>query len=258
MGHKILHFPHTFTVIFANFFSKQDGAKSSEKVHSHADFLSILFLVFRHSIVHSAAVLLSSVWLWLRSQELQRRHQETWVFVTLIFFSLLTAYAQKQLQEPIVIILDIAKTESNNCLYTVGGYLWHFIYQQFGGRPQNCYTDRIFFFTFQFRSNYAGLRHFTPLCTRLFPKFWIPTVILKWIFQNCSVLSSFSVYKPGVRAYCGSLLAKRSETSKIKWFLIGLSEVIQLHSVIGWNGTARVLFLLSATIFGFSQSDSTI
>lgn len=148
MGHKILHFPHTFTVIFANFFSKQDGAKSSEKVHSHADFLSILFLVFRHSIVHSAAVLLSSVWLWLRSQELQRRHQETWVFVTLIFFSLLTAYAQKQLQEPIVIILDIAKTESNNCLYTVGGYLWHFIYQQFGGRPQNCYTDRIFFFYF--------------------------------------------------------------------------------------------------------------
>ena len=122
-------------------------------------------------------------------------------------------------------------------------------------RPENCYTDRIFFFTFQFRSTCAGHRPFTPLCTRLFPKFWIPTVILKWIFQNCSVLSLFSVCKPDIRAYCGSLLAKRSEASRIKWFLIGLSEVIQLHSVIGWNRTAWVLFPLSATIF---QSDSTI
>lgn len=99
-----------------------------------------------------------------------------------------------------------------------------------------------FFFTFQFRSTCAGLRHFTPLCTRLFPKFWIPTVILKWIFQNCSVLSLFSVYKTDIRAYCGSLLAKRSEAPKIKVFLIGLSEVIQLHSVIGSNRTGCVLF----------------
>lgn len=35
-------------------------------------------------------------------------------------------------------------------IYTVGGYqyLWHFIYQQFGRRPENCYTDSIFFLLF--------------------------------------------------------------------------------------------------------------